>query len=306
MSTRSGTGASARIAVIINPISGGGGRIELARARAEQAVAAVTKQGAKAEVSLTERPGHAPELASAAQARGATVVIAWGGDGTVNEVGSVLVDSRVALGIVPAGSGNGLARELGIPRDPERALAIALGRGERRIDVGELDGRVFFNVAGVGFDARVARRFAARSRARRGLSRYVVDALREFNASEPEEYDLSLNGGRAERVRVLLVAIANTRQYGSGALIAPQALPDDGRLDVVTIGDRSMMQALVQLPRLFTGSITKARGVTCHRASRLTVSAEGPLACHVDGEPFTGGTSVAAKLQAAALRVRVP
>src|SRR5881296_1381917 len=141
------------IAIIINPMSGArsragaiGGRVELARR-----VAAAC--GETADVFVTEQAGHARDLARTARAGGARLVVAWGGDGTVNEVASALAFGDVPLGIVPAGSGNGLARELHVSRRPEQAIAAALRAEARLIDVGEIEGQRFVNVAGIGFDA---------------------------------------------------------------------------------------------------------------------------------------------------------
>src|SRR5438045_2103472 len=136
-------------AIIINPISGGVSPAA-GRARAQLARAVVDRHGDPAEVFITERAGHARELAKAAVGRRARLVLAWGGDGTINEVASGLAFDEVPMGIVPSGSGNGLATELGIDPRPERAIAAALQSAPRRIDVGELGGRLFVNVAGVG------------------------------------------------------------------------------------------------------------------------------------------------------------
>src|SRR5260221_10850051 len=138
------------IAIIINPISGGV-RPEAARARAEVASAIVDRHGDPAEVFVTERTGHARELTRAALSRGVRLVMAWGGDGTINEVASGLVFGEVPLGIVPAGSGNGLARQLGISSQPAEAIRRAISAEPRAIDVGQLEDRMFVNLAGIGF-----------------------------------------------------------------------------------------------------------------------------------------------------------
>src|SRR5258706_16464000 len=145
------------VAIIINPISGGARR-GAARARAQLALAVVDQHGDPAEVFVTERVGHARELAKAAVGRGARLVMAWGGDGTINEVASALAFDDVPLGIIPAGSGNGLARELGVHPRAERAIADALQAVPRPMDLGEIDGHLFANMAGVGFDAYIAAR----------------------------------------------------------------------------------------------------------------------------------------------------
>jgi diacylglycerol kinase (ATP) len=228
-----------KVAVVINPISGTGGRPRIARQRAELAARLLERAHVTAEIFVTERPGHAHELARAALANGVQRVFAWGGDGTINEIGSALAFTNAALGVIPSGSGNGLARELQIPFDAATAFAIALTAEERAIDVGELDGRLFFNVAGVGLDARVAHQFAVHGLVRRGLVRYVQITARELFNFKAEEHAVVVDG-ETHRVRALLIAIANSRQYGNGAIIAPHARLDDGLLDVVVVEQRPL------------------------------------------------------------------
>ena len=294
-----------RVGVIINPISGTGGRLNVARDRAELAASFMATQGADSQVFITERPGHARELAVAALAQGVTLVIAWGGDGTVNEVGSALTFRDATLGVIPSGSGNGLARELRIPFDPKAAIAIALNGREVRIDAGELDSRLFFNVAGIGLDARVAHRFAANGLQRRGLRRYAAITAHELFTYEPDCHTI-VTDGRTQRVRALLIAIANARQYGNGALIAPAARLDDGRLDVVVVAARPAWQAVLQVPRVFMGRIEHVRGVTTSTAVDIQVTSGQSVLYHVDGEPHVGAAAVAARPWPAALRVSVP
>lgn len=296
---------STRVAVIINPISGTNGRLQLARDRAELAASLMAGRGLDGQVFITERPGHAHELASAALAQGASLVIAWGGDGTVNEVGSALAFRDATLGVIPSGSGNGLARELRIPFDPAGALDVALKGREIRIDAGELDRHLFFNVAGIGLDARVAHRFAANGLTRRGFRRYAAITAHELFTYTPD-YHTIVTDGQTLRARTLLIAIANARQYGNGALIAPAARLDDGRLDVVVVAARSALAALMQVPRMFSGRIASVPGVTTSTAVDIQVTSGQPVLYHVDGEPYTGAAVVAARPWPAALRVAVP
>jgi diacylglycerol kinase family enzyme len=196
----------------VNPAAGPR-RVRVAQrelARAERALAA---RGAEGTVRLTEGPGHAQELARAAVAARATLVCAWGGDGTVNEVARAVAGTGTALGIVPAGSGNGLARELGLPWDPVAALGVALGRRERVIDVGDVEGRLFVNLAGIGLDAHVAERFNARHRGRRGLWPYLAIGTREIFRYRARTYTLRV-GGETWREEALAIVCANARQYG--------------------------------------------------------------------------------------------
>lgn len=294
-----------RVAVIINPISGTGGRKGVARARAELAASAVASRGLEVEVFVTERPGHARELAAAALEAGVTTLVAWGGDGTVNEVGSVAAFRDVTFGIIPSGSGNGLARELRIPFDPVRAIDVALGGRECCIDAGELDGRLFFNVAGIGLDARVAHRFAERVRVRRGFARYLAVTARELFRYRPDRHTVFADGATL-RTRALLIAIANARQYGNGAIIAPEARLTDGRLDVVVVAARSPLAVLVQAPRMFTGQIARVPDVAMRAASDIEVTSAGPVIYHLDGEPYVGGVRLTARPRPAALRVAIP
>ena len=292
-------------AVIINPISGTGGRRDVARARAELAAAIVEARRLDAEIFVTERAGHARDLARAALARGATLVAAWGGDGTANEVASVLAFTGTTFAIIPSGSGNGLARELRIPLAPEEAFRVALDGADRVMDAGELDGRLFFNVAGIGLDARVAHRFAAGGLVRRGFLRYLEITAQELFTYHPDEHTVAVDGDM-QRTRALVVAICNSRQYGNGAIIAPDALVDDGLLDVVVVEQRSVLATALQVPSVFAGHIDRLAGVTIRRGAAIEVTSSHPVMYHVDGEPFVGAASVAARVRPRALTVRIP
>jgi YegS/Rv2252/BmrU family lipid kinase len=293
-----------RVAVVINPISGTGGRRDAVRKRAELVAATLEARGVSGEIFVTERPGHARELTAAARARGTDLVIAWGGDGTMNEVASALAFSETPLAIIPSGSGNGLARELQIPFQAHAALAVALDGRNRSIDAGELDGHLFFNIAGVGLDAQVARRFAANGH-RRGFTRYLDMTLREVLTYRPAEHAIATDVGSL-REPILIVAIANGRQYGNGAIIAPEAILDDGRFDVVVVRHRSPIKTLLQIPRVFAGQVTRLPGVTVHSATTVEIAAAEPLVFHVDGESCLGGRVIRGRMHSKALTVRVP
>jgi diacylglycerol kinase (ATP) len=296
------SGSPLKVAVIINPISGAGRRRDVARVRAEQAAALVEKRRLNAEVFVTERPGHARELAQAGLRRGVTTFVAWGGDGTVNEVGSALVGSDATLAIVPSGSGNGLARELGVPLEPVGAFQLVFDGRSRVIDAGELDGHLFFNIAGIGLDARVAHRFAQGGLERRGFLRYLQLAAREVASFTPHDYALTADG-RDLNVRPLLIAIANSRQYGNGALIAPEAVLDDGKLDLVVVNDMPAWRVLMHAAKLFAGTIAQVPGVSIRKTSRLEIASDVAVEYHVDGEPHVGGQCVSARIHPRALRV---
>ena len=291
------------IAIIVNPISGGA-RPDTAGRRVALAAAVVAAHGDAADVVVTERPGHARELAAAAAARGARLVIAWGGDGTVNEVASALAFGPTPMGIVAAGSGNGLARELGVDRRPDRAIAAALHAVPRAIDAGELGGRFFVNLAGVGFDARVAERFGACGSGRRGFLTYAVSAARELLVSRPFACRIA-SGGRETPYRALFVSLANSPQFGNGARIAPQARVDDGLLDLVVFEEISRMATIRAMPRLFLGGLERVRGLSTRQVARVVIESDEPMAFHVDGEPVSGGVRLEGRVHPRALRVCV-
>ena len=292
-----------RLAFIINPVAGSSARRRGLAGLVDAARRRCAAAGADLEVAFTERSGHGRELAAALAGRGFSPVVAWGGDGTVNEVASALMRRDAALGIVPAGSGNGLARELGIGLRPEEAIDTALRGRDRVIDVGELAGRPFVNLAGVGLPASVADLFARLSG--RGLAGYVLATARELLRYRSERYAVATRERTLEQP-ALFIELANGRQYGNGAVVAPHARLDDGRLDLVSVDPIGPARAAWGLWRLFNGTIDRHAYVHCSRVDRVTISADRPLRFHVDGEPVQGGCRLSATVHPAALRVRVP
>ena len=288
------------IAIIINPISGGAGP-DVARRRAEQAASVAAGLGEAAVVHVTERAGHAKALALESACGGARVVFAWGGDGTVNEVASALAFGPAALGIIPAGSGNGLARELGVPVDPGAAIRRGVAAAPRVIDAGDIDGRLFFNVAGIGFDAHVAALFNA-EQGPRGLRRYAAITVRELAHYAPQAFDVT-TGGVTTRRRPFLMSFANSAQFGNGARIAPGARLDDGRLDLVMLEERSRFMTVLAAPRLFLGGLERVAGVTRALVDDVRVEADAPVVYHADGDAHTAGRTVLVRVRPGALRV---
>jgi YegS/Rv2252/BmrU family lipid kinase len=289
------------VAVIINPISGGG-RSRDGRVRAERAAAALAVDGIDGEIFVTERPGHGHDLARRAVARGVALIVAWGGDGTVNEVASALVRTNTTLAIVPSGSGNGLARALGVSGDPARAISEAARALPRIIDAGQCDGQWFFSVAGIGFDAHVAACFARAKSGRRGLSTYARITVSELLTYRPASYRID---GRPTGRPALLVTVANSSQFGNGATIAPRARLDDGLLDVVVFEETSRLATMLAMPRLFTGGVERVRGVSSRQTTGVTIECADPMTYHLDGEPKNGGARLKFVVVPAVLRVSV-
>ena len=291
------------VAIIINPISGGA-RPGTAERRAQIAIDAVERHGDRPEVFVTERPGHARELALAATSRDVRLVLAWGGDGTINEVASALVFGDVPLGIVPAGSGNGLARALGVDWRPERAIARALASEPRLIDVGEIAGRYFVNIAGIGFDAEVAARFNRPENTARGLRAYALLTARSLLTYRGRDYAIVADQQRF-RATAMMVVIANGTEFGNRILIARGARVDDGVLDVVVVEQRSTIQTLCRVPWLVARQIHRVPQWSTRPARRVSIECDAPMVFHVDGEPVQGGTRLDARIHPGALRVAV-
>ena len=273
-----------RALVVINPVSGvrahpgGVAEVELAGRVLGQA-------GFDTRVTVTLGPGHATEVTREATGTGVDLVVAWGGDGTMNEVARALAFGPVALALVPAGSGNGLARDLGVPLDPAAALALAGAGRRRRIDAGEVNGQLFFNVAGVGLDARIAHAFAER-KGRRGLRTYVQVGAQELLRYQAQHYDAQWDDATASG-RMLFIALANSRQYGSHGCIAPAARLDDGRFDIVVVEDQPLWRVLTKVPAFFSGRLQPGGGVRMSTFARARIATSGTLDVHLDGEPAT-------------------
>lgn len=295
------------IGVIINPASGP------ARSRqpAEHLVAwtreTLRRHGVDGWVGVIEGPGDGARLARQALDQGAALVIAWGGDGTINSVASAVVHTPASLGIIPTGSGNGLARELGIPARREAAMAVALGGRDRVIDAGMLNGHLFFNVAGIGFDAHVAQVFAHAAGRTRGIVAYGATTVRELFRYVPSRYVVHGDAGRVAREgEALFISMANTRQWGSGAQIAPHARPDDGHIDFVLVDARPPVVILAQLWRLYNKSVWRIGGTVTARVQEVSMAAYPAAPVHVDGEPIGLASEITVRVIPGALRVRVP
>ncbi len=294
-----------RATVVINPVAGPG-RSRTLDACSALARTSLGRAGFDVSVCITTGPEDAQRFASAAVSAGHELVVAWGGDGTVNGVGAALAGTAVPMAIIPGGSGNGLARDLGVPLDAPSAFELA-GRGTTRlIDAGELDGSLFFNVAGIGLDASIADRMAAPG-ARRGLLGYVIATFSELPAYRPRDYTIAFPGGEAEPISspALFVALANSRQYGNGAQIAPHALLDDGKLDIVVVRPLSLAGVASRIPAFFNGTLKADDKVLMRTAAEAEISSDRDIWFHVDGEPRRGASIVVLRTRHRILAVRV-
>ncbi len=289
---------------ILNPVAGHG-RSQRVLARLQAAL--TNRSGVRTVTWSTSGPGHARELALRAAREGYTRIVAVGGDGTVHEVLNGLMEAgpqllaRVGLGVVPAGSGNDFARNLGIPAQPQ-ALADRLTGGTwGRVDVGLVNGRYFGNVAGVGFDAEVAALANRLPKYLPGTLTYLGGALAMLARYRNARVSLVLDGTPLER-RVLLVAVGNGACYAGGMIICPGARMDDGRFRVVVAGDLTRLEVLRVLPTIYRGGHMGHPKVEAFDAAEVVISADRRLFVQADGE-IVGTTPARLRILPRALQV---
>lgn len=264
------------ILFIINPISGGKSKLYFPDLAANY----LDKSLFDSSYVFTERIGHAQELA--AENWDKEIIVAVGGDGTINEIASVLEGSDKFMGIIPSGSGNGLARSMGIPLKDSQAVSRLNNLNSTRIDSGTLNDRKFFNMAGVGFDAHISNCFA--QHAGRGLGGYIQTTFKEISSYRSQDYVLEIDGKTYER-NAFMVSIANSSQYGNNAHISPFASVKDGLLDICIIRPFPLYIFPAMGYRMFRKTAHKSRFVEIIQGRSVRISRETSGPVHVDGEP---------------------
>lgn len=268
-----------RLTLIINPISGTLSKIGV-DIRVPNRLRSL---GYSVGIAYTQYAGHATELAREAAERGDYGVLACGGDGTVNEVARGLIGTSTALGILPAGSGNGLARHIGIPVDIDRSLKIIKEDYIVACDYGDVNGHPFFCTFGVGFDAAVSHRFSLQHR--RGLSTYISSAIDEFISYHPQHYRIIANGETITD-RAFLVAVCNASQYGNNAFVAPAASIRDGKLDVTIVFKGNLFSQALSGLEMVTGAIGTHGKIRTFRTDHIIIERTEDTITHIDGEPL--------------------
>lgn len=251
----------------------------------------------------TQYKGHATELAREYAAMRYDAVIAVGGDGTVNEVGCGLIDTDTALGIIPCGSGNGLARHLGIPMDPYKAVKWLDKSVFTEIDYGMMDSQPFFCTCGVGFDAKVSDSFSKSGS--RGVLTYLESIMKEIATYHNETYKLSFDNS-SETFEAFFITCANADQWGNNAFIAPTASLQDGLLDVIAAHPFSVVDAPLIAFQLFNKMIDKNPNVSVRKCRHLTITRDQEGPAHYDGEPVTMGKEIHIELVPGGLKALIP
>ncbi|MDR3134367.1 MAG: diacylglycerol kinase family lipid kinase [Prevotellaceae bacterium] len=286
-----------KIAFILNPLSGKGNKEAV-----EQFITNHSgwPAGFDASVHTTRCAGDGYEQARQFAAQGLDAVVAVGGDGTINEIARALLHSPTAMGIVPMGSGNGLARHLRLPMDFKKAVEKITHFRVRSIDAARINGQLFFCTAGIGFDALIGHLF--NSGGKRGMSTYVSLSTREFLQYKPQEYIITIDGQACTR-KAFLITFANASQWGNNAYIAPLAHCNDGQLDVVIWKDFPRMAAPFMLPRLFTKTIHKSSFVEMFQGKHIVVERPQEDYVHLDGESLRMGKVLDIQILPSALKV---
>jgi diacylglycerol kinase (ATP) len=302
-----------RVLLVHNPASGGGRSPRLLPAVMERLRAAGAEVDTHRTASLDDARAAAREAAGAY-----TAVVAMGGDGTVGACAAGLGEAGAAggagpadgagaadgaaLGIVPAGGGNDIARILGLPHDdPLRAASLLPTLGQRRVDLVRAGERLFINTAGAGFDSEASRFANHRLAKAPPRLRYIGAMLAELALWRPARFRIGLDGRQLE-ARGWLVAIGNGQSYGGGMRIAPHARMDDGLLDVVVVGELSRIDFLATFPKIYSGRHLGHPLISVLRAARVELDADRPLAVHLEGD-LAGTVPVAFEVQPAAIRV---
>lgn len=250
----------------------------------------------------TQYAGHATLLAQEAAARGADIVCAIGGDGTVNEVGRGLLGTETAMAILPCGSGNGLARHLMLPMDLKRCLDIINLDTVETLDSGVINGHPFFCTCGMGFDAFISMKFAEAGK--RGLMTYVEQMLREGLSYKPETYEIEDEMG-SKTYKALLISAANASQYGNNAYIAPHASMSDGLLDVIIMQPFSLIEAPQVTLEMLNKTIDKNVNIRTFKARHVHIHRSKPGLIHYDGDPLMSDADVEIEVKPKSIRVVV-
>lgn len=278
------------ILFIVNPISGQGSK--------DKVVSRLSQHECR--VVYTEYAGHAELLAREAEE---DIVVAVGGDGTVNEVARGLIGTGKTLGIIPRGSGDGLALHLGLNHDLNKNIQIIENGKTHYLDAGMINGRYFFSVCGVGLDAIVSERFAKSGR--RGLPNYIEQAIHTWRNHTTELYEIEIDGVRY-KYEAVMITVGNSDQWGHGAKVTPLADSSDGILDITVVEDFKDIDIPMLAYRLMTGTVNLAQNIHCHKGKDIRIIRQDSGPAHVDGDWFEADRVLEINILKHALKVIVP
>jgi YegS/Rv2252/BmrU family lipid kinase len=287
-----------RFAVLVNPVAAGGRALR----RLPAVTAELERLGAHHRAVETKSIEHACEEALAAADAG-EVVAALGGDGFLRPLAGVLAGGPGALAVLPGGRGNDFARVLGIPADPEVAARVAVRGAERMLDLAEVNGKPYIGIASLGFDSE-ANRIANEARFVRGNLVYLYAALRAVASWKPARFTIVVDGERHEMIG-WSAGVCNSKVYGGGMYVAPQAELDDGKLDVVAKAETSKLRFLRDVPFLFNGRFLELPSTRVYRGEQITIESDRPFDVYADGDPLAR-TPATMRVRHQVLRVIAP
>lgn len=285
-----------RITFIVNPISGTHNKEALPSLIAST----IDPQRYQVNIRMTEHAGHAAVIASECAQQGEDIVVAVGGDGTVNEVARSLTHSATALGIVPCGSGNGLARHLCLPLNMRKSLEIINQGKIECFDYGVINSLPFFCTCGMGFDAFISLKFAEAGK--RGPLTYIENVLKEGLKYKPETYEVTDDTG-ARNYKAFLIACANASQYGNNAYIAPNASMKDGMMDVIIMEPFTALEAPQISIDLMNKTLTSNSKIKTFKTKSIHIHRSKPGAIHFDGDPIVTSADVDVHIEPAGIRI---
>ena len=287
------------ILAIINPVSGTNSKDKIPRLLDT----VVDNERNDVSIVMTEYAGHAREITEQAVTDGIDIVIAIGGDGTVNEVGSALAGTNTTLAIVPCGSGNGLARHLRISMNASRALQVLNNGVVGQFDYCTINGLPFFCTCGMGFDAAVSYKFS--NEGTRGFITYIKTALSEYIKYKPQEYRIDIDGATMSE-KAFVIACCNAAQYGNNAYIAPRATMQDGLIDVTVMHSFNMIESPLIGARLFLRQLNHDNHVSIYRGKHVVIERDHDDIVHIDGDPMMMPAHLEIENVSRGIRILVP
>jgi diacylglycerol kinase (ATP) len=255
-------------------------------------------------IEIAAYKGHASKIAEDYRKKGIKNIVAVGGDGTINEIGAAIVNTGISLGIIPRGSGNGLARYLSIPLNAGNALKVINDNKTKIIDAATINDKYFFCTSGVGLDARVGIIFDKSKK--RGSMNYFKATVSEFLTYKPKKYKLKIDNNSRRKVRSLLITFANAGQYGNNAYISPDARIDDGLLDLCILKPFPKSFMLPIGLRLISKTLNKSKYLEVVKCKEIILKRKKNIKFHYDGEPCKAGKKITVKIMPASLKVIVP
>ena len=287
-----------KIVFILNPHSGTDDKVRMPKLIEEN----INTTAYDYDIVFTEYAGHAADIAQDCASRGIDIVVAVGGDGTINEVARSIVHTNTALGIIPCGSGNGLARHLCIPLDPRKAISLINRACIESLDYGVINGLPFFCTCGMGFDAFISLKFAGAGK--RGPLTYIENVLKEGLKYKPETYEVEIEDDKEpKKFKAFLIACANASQYGNNAYIAPKATMTDGLMDVIIMEPFTAFDAPQISIDIINKTLDKNSKIKTLRAKRIHIHRSQPGAIHYDGDPIMTGKDVDVHIEERGIRI---